>query len=84
MKKIFKYLIIFIFIIFIIPSICTKKRQGFSIGNEKSNQEINNIEQKDVQEVEYNYNKYSTIKLLHSTTGIIDEITMDEYLFRSG
>ncbi len=76
MKKIGLYLIIFIIVIFLIPVIFTKKFE-IKIAN---TQEINNeIEELSV-EKNYDYKKYNTIKLLHTSTNTVEELPIDEYL----
>ena len=81
MRKILIYSLSFIILIFIIPAICTtskKNIQETSI-NEQSITDNNNQEQ--IQPAEYNYEKYKTIKLLHTETGQIEELNIDEYLY---
>ena len=70
MKKVFIYVLLFIFLCFLIPILCTKKE---SI---KENKLINNDENQN----EYDYGKYNSIKLLHTTTGEVEEIPLDIYL----
>lgn len=78
MKKILIYFFIFLLICFIIPAILTKKIETTSSVSEE------NIIQKKEQTItnkdEYNYNKYGTIKLLHTKTGEVEEVGIDEYL----
>lgn len=90
MKKFFLYLLIFICIIFIVPSIFTKKRKTLANVSNQENQEIKkeeaiNEEQQEVQQTEeetkYEYSKYATLKLYHSKTGEIEEVPLDEYLY---
>ncbi len=73
MKKIFIYVLLFILICFLIPILFVNKKEikeTASIENEENNE---NIEQ-------YDYGKYDKIKLLHSTTGEVEEMDLDTYL----
>lgn len=90
MKKFFIYLIIFIFICFILPAFLTKGAiQLAFIGDEKneiSETQEDNTNQQDqenaeVQNEEYNYKNYGTIKLLHHETGEVEDVNIDEYLY---
>ena len=78
MKKIVIYFICFIFICFLLPAICTKTNKTelvsheTTIGEEDSNQPSENMN---------NYKDKTTIKLLHSETGEVEELNIDEYLY---
>lgn len=79
MKKFVIYIISFILICFIIPAIFTKRTA-------KTTSEINEIDnivesQEELSPNEYIYNNYGTIKLLHTKTGIVEEVDIDEYLY---
>ncbi len=84
MKKIIIYFFIFIFIIFLLPALLTKKNAEASSVNtvEAENKEQNNEEQAKNQNenANYTYNKYGTIKLLHKKTGEVEEVNIDDYL----
>lgn len=75
MKKIFIYFFAFLFICFILPALLTKWEVA------TSSQENENIaeNQEEISE-EYIYNKYGTIKLLHTDTNAIEEVALDTYL----
>lgn len=77
MKKILIYFFIFLLICFIIPAILTRK-----IENTDSEVE-QNITSKEDETIKdgYNYNKYGSIKLLHTKTGEVEEVEIDEYLY---
>lgn len=76
MRKIFIYLIILIQIIFLIPIIFTKK---FNV--EETDAKIeNNVNEQEIIENNYDYKKYSTIKLLHKSSGEVEEVALDNYL----
>ena len=79
MKKILIYMLILICICFSIPVIFTKefsKRVNTNVIDNNQNNMENNI-----QEANYDYKKYNTIKLLHKDTEKIEEIDLDEYLY---
>lgn len=68
-----KYMIIILIssLIFIIPLIFTKEFQ--------KKQEVVNIQ--NVVENNYDYKNYNTIKVLHSKTGQVEELNLDNYLY---
>ena len=82
MKKFWLYLSISIFICFILPAILTKREvKTFSQTNniqEEQNQNI--VENTSNNSNEYNYPKYGTIKLLHKSTGEVEDVPIDTYL----
>ena len=75
MKKFLKYVLIFIFIIIVLPNLCTKKRK-------KQNVQTSETTEEEKQEIEkYDYSKYKTIKLYHAKTSQTEELSLDEYLY---
>ena len=75
MKKFLYYILIFIIVIFIVPTILTKKeRATVSIKDEVPKQQ--NEEKK--QEIDLTSNK--KIRLLHSNTGEIEEVDLEQYV----
>ena len=80
MKKFIIYLIGFIFICFILPAFFTKGSVKITSAKEEieKNQSTN---QEKIQNIEYDYKKYGTIKLLHNKTGEVEEVNIDEYLY---
>lgn len=70
MKKIITLILIFVLTCFMLPIIFTKKYDA---------QETTTVLQE--QKNEYDYKQYNTIKLLHTETGEIEEINLDEYLY---
>ena len=81
MKTLNKYLIyilLFIFIIFVLPALCTKRR---NIKDEEQKETLNQDNENIIDEINYDYSKFGTIKLLHKNSGKIDEIKIDEYLY---
>ncbi len=79
MKKILAYVLIFVLVCFLIPVVLTKKT-GKQVNTNIYVNEQNNSEVAE-NTAEYNYNKYNTIKLLHTKTQEIEEIKLDEYLY---
>lgn len=83
MKKIVILFGLFIIIIFLIPAIFTKQK-NVVINEEISSEKEHEQEEKTIEEVSlgepYNYSNYSTIRLLHSKNGEIEELPIDEYL----
>lgn len=79
MKKILIYFFIFLLICFIIPAILTRKIENTNSEVEQNitSKEDETITNKD----EYNYNKYGSIKLLHTKTGEVEEVEIDDYLY---
>lgn len=80
MKKILIFLSGFLLIFFIIPAICT-----ITPVNEKEQEVIATIDvnkNTEIQEdIEYDYQKYKKIRLLHKDTSQVDELNIDEYLY---
>ena len=75
MKKIFLYILAVLFIIIILPSICTKRRQDVAKKeDEKQEQNVAQVEK-------YDYSKYKDIRLFHSKTGEVEVLPFDEYLY---
>lgn len=90
MRKILIYLIGFLTIFFIAPAICTitPKKMQETVANETNTTQEDptpkqNTEQGATTEPtqQYDYQKYGTIKLLHSSTNEIEELSIDEYLY---
>ena len=73
--KYFFYILIYVLLIFILPVICTKKTKKIEENKIQQNEESN------IEEVKHDYSKYGTIKLLHTSSGQIEEISIDEYLY---
>ena len=73
MKKTICLIIIVIFLIFLIPTIFTNRRViESSISTTEDKQQLETIE--------YDYSKYSTIKLLHKDTDKVEEVKLDDYI----
>lgn len=76
MKKFFIYFFAIIFICFILPALFTKQDKATvveSIAESEGSAQNSQVE-------EYDYKKYGTIKLLHSSTGEVEEVALDDYL----
>lgn len=70
MKKIIFLILSFVLICFALPIIFTKKYTSQPI-----------IVTMQEEKNEYDYKQYNTIKLLHTETGEIEEVNIDEYLY---
>ncbi len=93
MKKIVLYVLILVILTFVIPFFFTKatvdSKPIIGVNLEDNEEHIEEQEKKQEtqqeaqnQEVmEYNYNDYNTIKLLHTKTNTIEELPLDEYLY---
>lgn len=75
MRKILLYILGFVLICFTIPIIFTNRKKVEPAENPV---ETNNI-QKDTEG--YAYTNYGTVRLLHTATGEIENLPMDEYLY---
>ena len=75
MKKVVMYLFSFIIVCFILPALLTKQNISSGADINETKEEI----QEDTKQ-EYDYQEYGTIKLLHSKTGEVEEVNLDEYL----
>ena len=80
MKKILLYLIGFIIIFFIIPVLLTISPKKENVEETISNID-KNLEETDNKQEQYDYQKYKTIKLLHTENGQVEEVNIDEYLY---
>jgi len=74
-KKIFVYILSFILICFLIPILCTNKKEIKEVITIKEKEEIQEIEEK-----VYDYGQYNKIKLLHTNAGEVEELDLDTYL----
>jgi len=70
LKKIILYFLIIILICFFVPAIFTTK---FKLQEATNNNDIISVQK-------YDYGNYNMIKLLHSETGEIEEVALDDYL----
>ena len=73
MRKILLYILCMVFLCFLIPILFTKKSEPKEI---KSNVEIEYKEEPSL----YDYGEYNKVKLLHTKTGEVEELDLDQYL----
>lgn len=79
MRKLVIYIVLFVLLCFFIPVIFTRKPETKTIAVEENQK--NNVSQEEVQT--YTYKNYGKVKLLHTATDEVQELNMDEYLYRS-
>ena len=79
MKKVIVYILTLMCVIFILPSICTR-RQDLSVSHAET-EEVENTVQEEEETPKYEYSKYATIKLYHTKTSEVEELPLDEYLY---
>lgn len=84
MKKYIMVFLVLYFMIFFLPAMFAKK-YNLAGNNVQVNKTIEEAKEKEKenekkQEAQYDYKEYSTIKLLHSKTGEIEELSLDTYL----
>lgn len=80
MRKILIYILCFVILFFIFPVICTITPKTEKTQDTLSETKTEEQPQEN-QNIKYDYQKYKTIKLLHSSTGQIEELNIDEYLY---
>lgn len=81
MKKILIYFLVLFSICFLLPAIFTKQKKITATDSSPENrEEVSKEETKKEENSEYSYQKYGTIKLLHTKTGAVEEVALDEYL----
>ena len=83
MKKGILYFFAFVFICFLLPAILTntkKNNKKEEAVTETTGAEAEVIQTPEEPIKEYEYAKYGTIKLLHSKTGEVEELALDDYL----
>lgn len=74
------YIIILVLLTFIIPMIFTNSNK--TVFNLKASNIIEKKKTKEIMEYNnYDYKKYKNVKLLHVSTGEIEEIELDKYLY---
>lgn len=85
MKKMIIYLMSFIFICFIMPAMLTKKEtktSTYEVTEQNNSQQEPKTENETTSTVnnKYEYTKYGTITLLHTSTGETEQVKIDDYL----
>ena len=79
MKKDIFLFIIFMILIFLIPSVFSHSFL-FSNAEVKKENQINSTEEEKVEENPYDYSQHATIKLLHKDDQSVEELPLDTYL----
>ena len=77
MRKVLLYLLIFILLCFLLPTIFTRR---FNIVETISEIKENIEKKEEVKISDYDYSNYTNVKLLHTSTNEIEEVKLDEYL----
>lgn len=72
MKKILLYILCMVFLCFLIPILFTKKIELIET--------MKNGEMEEKEETLYDYGEYNKVNLLHSETGEVENLDLDEYL----
>lgn len=72
MKKILLYILCMVFLCFLIPILFTKKIELIET--------MKNGEMEEKEEILYDYGEYNKVNLLHSETGEVENLDLDEYL----
>ncbi len=81
-KKVVICFVSFIFICFILPGLLTiQKKEVISEVDNIENIENTNPQIQAEENKPYEYNKYATIRLLHTKTGEVEELPIDTYLY---
>ena len=82
MKKVLIYFFVFLILFFIVPVICTVTPQKKEVQETVATTDIlQNQEIEAIEEKEYDYQKYETIKLLHQSSNQVEDLNIDEYLY---
>jgi len=83
MRKVIIYVLGFVLVCFAIPVIFTNRPETKLATAPPS--EENTVQENIILESNepYVYQKYGEVKLLHSATGEVETLAMDEYLYRS-
>ena len=81
-KKFTIFFLLFIFICFILPGLLTipKKDASADLQNIKNNETTDTKNQDEIIN-KYEYQKFSSIKLLHAKTGAVEDVPLDTYLY---
>ena len=82
MRKLLIYFGGFFILFFMLPALCTVTRENIKTQEVGATANLPTTEEnEEVKEQEYDYQKYKTIKLLHTATEQIEELDIDEYLY---
>lgn len=87
MKKLFICFILFLLIFFFLPALLTKKGTNATETSANAEQNLENTSNNTTNEIsannendKYDYKNYATIKLLHKKTGVVEDVSLDDYL----
>ena len=73
MRKSICLIMILIFLIFMLPFIFVNRETIVTSGK-------NTVQKEELQTIDYDYTKYSTIKLLHQDTDEVEDVKLDKYI----
>lgn len=79
MKKIGLCVLVFVILCFLLPVVFTKPFQIAEASGQNTEKQEDITEGQTEQE--YDYKQYNTIQLLHASTGEVEELTLDTYLY---
>lgn len=79
MKKVILYILGFVILCFVVPFLGATSFHSQEVATKLEKQEEE--KKAEIAESTYDYQKYQTVKLLHSKTGEIQELPLDEYLY---
>lgn len=79
MKKILIYILLIVCMCFLIPLIGVYKFKNEDVSSSVTLE--SNMLNQNISTSEYDYKEYNVIKLLHESTGNIEELKLDEYLY---
>ena len=81
MKKILRYILVFIIVIFIFPAIFTRKSITVSNLLDKNEEQDTTETHENTNSAKYDYTKFAIIKLYHQDSNQIEELPIDQYLY---
>ena len=77
MKRFMTFVLVLFFVVFVMPVVFTKHKKKTNYVSSKNEEKI----EKEPQEEKYDYKEYSDIKLMHTKTGEVETLPIDEYLY---
>lgn len=83
-KKVGIYFISFLFAFFILPALFTTRKKvdtSYTSVSQEENNSAQGMQTEKLNETNYEYSKYGTIRLLHTETNEIEELPIDTYLY---
>ncbi len=81
MRKIALWILIFVLLCFFLPILFTKPFPTTETSEQNVSMQETNTVQQEIQQKEYDYKQYNTIRLFHANTGQIEELPLDTYLY---